>query len=75
MTMPHSLFEIPVIVTEHALVSKWVFPQDRFIEYEPKDERWCRFFRIRHEVMVPGCYQMDGKLIIHPTLWDQIPKV
>ncbi len=27
----------------------WVFPVEPFVEYEPKDEVWCRFFGIGHE--------------------------
>lgn len=27
----------------------WVFPDDPFITYEPKDERWCRALGIGHE--------------------------
>lgn len=27
----------------------WVFPQERFVQYEKSDEDWCRFFGIGHE--------------------------
>lgn len=28
----------------------WVFPPDRFVEYEPKDEVWARVLGFGHEV-------------------------
>lgn len=27
----------------------WVFPKNRFVQYGPSDERWCRFFGIGRE--------------------------
>jgi hypothetical protein len=30
-------------------VKKWVFPKERFWEYEPSDEKWCRQLGIGHE--------------------------
>lgn len=26
--------------------TKWEFPKERFVEYEPSDEAWCRYFRL-----------------------------
>ena len=31
-------------------VKRWEFPVERFVEYEPKDEEWCRPARIGREV-------------------------
>lgn len=28
---------------------RWVFPKDRFVEYEPKDEVWARALGYGHE--------------------------
>ena len=33
------------------IVKEWEFPKDRFVEYEPKDERWCRLLGIGREVV------------------------
>lgn len=42
-------------------VSKWVFPEDRFWQYEPSDEKWCRQLGIGGEVETaePLIYIMD----------------
>ncbi len=29
---------------------RWVFPKEEFVEYEPKDELWCRPLGIGREV-------------------------
>lgn len=31
---------------------RWVFPEDRFVTYEPSDESRCRFFGIGCEIEV-----------------------
>ena len=43
-------------------VKRWEFPVERFVEYGPKDEDWCRLLGIGHEVesvettYVPNAY-------------------
>lgn len=31
---------------------EWQFPKERFVEYEPSDETWCRYFGIGKEVEI-----------------------
>lgn len=66
------LYGMPVVVDENAMSSVWVFPKDRFIEYGPEDEKTCRYFGIGHEEWRPACYQVGGKWLIHPTIWDKL---
>lgn len=58
----------PRFVTEHAVERVWVFPKDRFVEYEPKDEPWCRALGIGHEETRPAFYLVDGRVWVHPSL-------
>jgi hypothetical protein len=39
-------------------VVRWVFPDDRFVTYEPGDEGWCRFFGIGEEKAVQRVLEM-----------------
>lgn len=64
------LHGIRYVVSEHAMVARWVFPDDPFVVYEPKDEKWCRFFGIGHEVREPGAYQVGEVMVIHPVIMD-----
>ena len=65
---------IPIVVSEHAMASKWTPPDERFIEYEPKDERWCRYFDIGTVKQEPGCYQIGASYLMHPVIFNQIKK-
>lgn len=66
------IYDIPVHISEHTTVSRWVFPKDRFIEYGPEDERSCRYFGIGHEVREPGMYRVGNSWLIHPQVWKAI---
>lgn len=44
-------------------VSEWVFPYDRFIEYEQSDRWWAEKMGFGHRSTKPVGYQMNGKLI------------
>lgn len=35
------------------------FPKERFVQYEPKDEEWCRYFGIGKEVQVRQVIDME----------------
>lgn len=72
MTGPSAFTGIPVISDLHCVKREFRFPKDRFIEYEPKDEGWCRFFGIGREVDVPLAYMIGGKLVAHPRIIEQI---
>lgn len=65
-----------------AIVPRWIFPKERFFEYEAKDEKWCRLLGIGHEVREPGailaCYddpilnRQISTLYIHPEIMKRI---
>lgn len=73
-----------LLVSELACDKVWEFPKDRFIEYEPKDEGWCRRLGFGREVIAPKAYILKGgidpitgwgspdQLICHPLLADRI---
>lgn len=77
---------IKVVLSAHALTRRWVFPVERFVTYEPKDEPWCRYFGIGHEVTEPCEYMirdsfgpvwgvrsdMCDTMVIHPELWEKM---
>ena len=65
------------VYLDESMVDKvWVFPQHRFFSYEPKDEGWCRRLGIGYEKTVPKpeAYQIGNKLVMHPTLWEELKK-
>lgn len=67
------LFDFPIVVSEHIVERKWIFPEDRFVIYEPKDEKWCRWLGIGHEEVKPlqGFLQLAGDrtLYCHPEFY------
>lgn len=68
------MFGLRVTVSEYALVRRWVFPVERFVQYGPEDERWCRYFGIGHEVTEPGAYQVGDTLVVHPVVWAALER-
>lgn len=52
----------------------WVFPVERFVEYEPKDEGWCRRLGFGHEEIRPSkqAVRIGGDIFMHPATWDAI---
>lgn len=67
-------YGMPVTVSESAMVPRWKYPTDPFIEYDPGDERWCRYFGFGRQVSEPGAYQIGNRLLVHPVVWNQIKK-
>jgi hypothetical protein len=69
-----ALFGVRVQFSDYATVPGWVFPKKRFVEYEPKDERWCRYFRIGYEGHVPGMLQIGSEFFVHSSLKESFFK-
>jgi hypothetical protein len=36
------------------------FPKERFVQYEPQDEEWCRYFGIGQDVQVRRVIEMEN---------------
>lgn len=43
----------------------WNFPKDKFIEYEPEDERWARFLNFGFETEEYYCYCVPRVMLIY----------
>lgn len=43
-----TLLGVPIVPDKNLPRFKvvWQFPRERFFEYEPSDEAWCRYFKI-----------------------------
>lgn len=67
-----TLSGLPVVVDELALRRVWVFPRDRFIEYGPEDEGWCRALGLGREESRPGAFLVNGTLVVHPAAWEAL---
>lgn len=52
----------------------WKFPQERFFEWEPKDEWLCRRLGIGHEEFEYQCYRVGNAFYMHPKVWQQLKK-
>lgn len=63
----------PVYVSAHCLAPHWVFPSDRFVEYESTDESWCRKLGIGSEQWKPAAYKTPMGFVMHPDILAQIP--
>jgi hypothetical protein len=66
------LNELEVITNPH-IPGVWEFPKERFFEYEPKDESWCRLLGIGKEVF-PTVYRVGNQLHMHPKTWEEFSK-
>jgi len=67
---------------------RWVFPRERFFEWEPKDERLCRLLGIGYEDFDPTCHEIREDrngvwsgafgaghyFVMHPRLWAALKK-
>lgn len=81
MSGPHYL-GIPIEVSEHAVSRTWVYPTERFWQYEPSKETedWCRYFGIGHERVEPAVFQIRGLYgvgdvwVVHPTIFAALEK-
>jgi hypothetical protein len=63
--------EINELVTSRS----WIFPKERFFEWEPKDEWFCKKYGIGHAGPVePACYQVGNTLVMHPTIYKELVK-
>jgi hypothetical protein len=62
---------IKIISEPLAYSTKWVFPKERFVEYEPKDESWCRYFGFGREEG-PQAYQLVNRCPIFGTVTHMI---
>lgn len=51
------LFASIKLVIDDNLPKIWQFPKHRFVEYEPKDEWWCRKYGFGKEIDGPVCYK------------------
>lgn len=70
----NTLHGLKVVTDDSMTETVWVFPQDRFVEYEPKDEWWCRKYGIGHEVTRPRAeaVQVGDTLVMHPQMWEKL---
>lgn len=58
---------------------EWEFPKDKFVEYEPSDEKWARRLGFGKEVKTdrPAIFMVKNKpfefeMIIHPDSFTKI---
>ena len=65
---------MPIVEDSNLFHREWVFPKERYVEYEPKDESWCRCFGFGKERIVPECYRIGNTWLMHPILADQLRK-
>lgn len=65
---------LEVILDESMVVKKWVFPKDRFVQWGPEDEAYCRFAHYGHEEKIPcsTIYRIENKLVCHPYMWQRL---
>lgn len=69
---PDQLYGMRVVVSEHTLVRRWVFPPDRFLSCEESDVRWASVLGYGHWLYEPGIYQAGNTLMVHPSLYERI---
>lgn len=69
-----SLYGFQVVTDPNMVDRVWVFPKERFVEYEPKDEGWCRKLGIGHEEVrpKPEVVRVGRTLVMHPQTWERL---
>ena len=69
------LHGLALVVCEYAVSREWVFPYDRFVEYEESDRRWAVPLGFGHwGPQQPAAYQVGNTLYVHPEIYAAIPK-
>lgn len=68
------LFGVKIVVDKSAFEKEWVFPKEKFVEFEKSDEWWCRKYGVGKEIIKPLCYFVGNYCIVHPLLYDEIKK-
>lgn len=63
-----------VILDKNLTEDKFIYPQERFVEYGPEDIWWLEKYGFGHWEKVPSntAYQVDNTILIHPVMWDKI---
>jgi hypothetical protein len=72
----NTLYGLNVVTDQNMVEKVWVFPQDKFVEYEPKDEWWCRKYGFGHEETRPQqqVVRVGDTLVMHPATLDLLVK-
>jgi hypothetical protein len=52
----------------------WIFPKDRFVEWGPEDESYCRFAGFGRIHRVYETFRGVNSLLIHPDTLAQLKK-
>jgi len=68
---PQTLNGVPVVVTESATAA---LPVERWDWSAYRSPSRAKRRRDRRKVITrePACYQMEGKIVIHPRLWAEV---
>lgn len=69
-----TLYGFKIIESVYLTEKVWVFPKERFFEWEPKDEAMCRRLGIGHEVERGMCYRVGDTLVAHPSVVREMEK-
>ena len=51
---------------------KWIFPKDRFVEWGPEDESYCRFAGFGHEQITYESFRLGDTLVLHPSVAKEL---
>ncbi len=73
MYAPQTFNGMPVTVTETATAA---LPEDRWDWSRYRSPSRAKRRRDRSKVITrePACFQMQGRLVMHPRLWDALKK-
>ena len=67
------MFELPLEVSHYAKTPKWIFPEDKYVEWGPEDESYCRAAGYGHEEQVPCGYIVDAAA--YKKMFDDLIKL
>lgn len=75
-TVTPKLLGIEVYVSELAVNRSWIFPKERFLEYDKSDEWWCRKYGVGHEGPAePAIFKVGNMMLVHPKIYDELKAV
>ena len=61
-----------VVVGWLPVETKWIFPKDRFVEWGPEDESFCRAAGFGHAVRIEKVLRIGRQLFVSPEVYAEI---
>lgn len=76
MNPSNNLAGVPIYVNDLIVSRDWIFPVEKYFEWEEKDKATCIKLGIGHwGPSKPAAIMVGGALHVHPAVWKQMKSV